>query len=250
MVTTVNNSLIRAGYEEKTDYLAALAHNMLLSTNKALETIQKTNEWVYQLKNNSLYNYSRYSLIHLHPLKSRVNDMEHKLKVSMDTLVRKVKVASSRHPPPGMSIMLPPSHVMGVVDAAPDLLLSGHNLIVATLDYLVVAQCASLLHKVTITGWDLLQLPWVQGWMNGMWGREEREMFLSLTAKGEDNKTVQDETKSVLDHLSTTSDEKSTGASTTSSGKRKSNKERKSRIPLHKRDKEEGMMQHGSFPYY
>ena len=36
--------LIRAAYEEKTDYYNALADNMLQSTRRALETIQKTNE--------------------------------------------------------------------------------------------------------------------------------------------------------------------------------------------------------------
>ena len=36
--------LIRGAYEDKTDYYASLASNMLQSGNKALETIQKTNE--------------------------------------------------------------------------------------------------------------------------------------------------------------------------------------------------------------
>lgn len=32
----------------------------------------------------------------------------------------------------------------------------------ATLDFLMVAQCASLVHKVVIAGWELLQFPWVR----------------------------------------------------------------------------------------
>ena len=47
-------------------------------------------------------------------------------------------------------------------DAGPELLLSGHVLIMATLDFLMVAQCASLIHKVAIAGWELLQFPWVR----------------------------------------------------------------------------------------
>ena len=47
-------------------------------------------------------------------------------------------------------------------DAGPELLLSGHALIMATLDFLMVAQCASLVHKVVIAGWELLQFPWVR----------------------------------------------------------------------------------------
>ena len=36
--------LVRAAYEDKKDFLASLATNMLRSTQKALEVIQKTNE--------------------------------------------------------------------------------------------------------------------------------------------------------------------------------------------------------------
>lgn len=43
------------------------------------------------------------------------------------------------------------------------MLLKGHSVLIATLDYLMVAQCASLLHKVVVGGWQLLQLPWVRG---------------------------------------------------------------------------------------
>lgn len=43
------------------------------------------------------------------------------------------------------------------------MLLKGHSVLMATLDYLMVAQCASLLHKIVIGGWELLQLPWVRG---------------------------------------------------------------------------------------
>jgi len=40
-------------------------------------------------------------MLHLHPLKSRVMDMELKLKVAMDNLIRRVKVAADSRPPPG-----------------------------------------------------------------------------------------------------------------------------------------------------
>ena len=40
-------------------------------------------------------------MLHLHPLRSRVRDMEHKLKVAMDNLIRGVKLASSPRSPPG-----------------------------------------------------------------------------------------------------------------------------------------------------
>ena len=43
------------------------------------------------------------------------------------------------------------------------MLLKGHSVLMATLDYLMVAQCASLLHKVVVGGWQLLELPWVRG---------------------------------------------------------------------------------------
>lgn len=43
------------------------------------------------------------------------------------------------------------------------MLLKGHTVLMATLDYLMVAQCASLLHKVVVEGRELLQLPWVRG---------------------------------------------------------------------------------------
>ena len=49
------------------------------------------------------------------------------------------------------------------LDATPAMLLKGHAVLMATLDYLMVAQCASLLHKIVIVGQDLLQLPWVRG---------------------------------------------------------------------------------------
>ena len=32
----------------------------------------------------------------------------------------------------------------------------------STLDFLMVAQCASLVHKVAIAGWELMQFPWVR----------------------------------------------------------------------------------------
>lgn len=48
-------------------------------------------------------------------------------------------------------------------DAVPEMLLAAHMVIMATLDYLVVAQCASLLHQVFIPEEDVLHMPWVQG---------------------------------------------------------------------------------------
>lgn len=42
------------------------------------------------------------------------------------------------------------------------MLCCGHSLIMATLDFLMVAQCASLVHKVAIAGWELMQFPWVR----------------------------------------------------------------------------------------
>lgn len=38
----------------------------------------------------------------------------------------------------------------------------GYSLIMSTLDFLMVAQCASLVHKVAIAGWELMQFPWVR----------------------------------------------------------------------------------------
>ena len=49
--------------------------------------------------------------------------------------------------------------------SVPEMLLAGHSLIIASLDFLMVAQCASLLHKVVIEGWMVLDLPWVKGWV-------------------------------------------------------------------------------------
>lgn len=59
--------------------------------------------------------------------------------------------------------MLLLSIIHSFIVSVPELLLAGHNLIVATLDFLLVAQCASLLHKIIMTGRELLQLPWVRG---------------------------------------------------------------------------------------
>ena len=42
------------------------------------------------------------------------------------------------------------------------MMLCGHALTMATLDFLVVAQCASLLVKVVVSGWDIMQFPWVR----------------------------------------------------------------------------------------
>ncbi len=47
----------------------------------------------------------RYELLHLHPLQSRVVDMERKLKIAMDTLVKRVKAATSRRPAPSTVIV-------------------------------------------------------------------------------------------------------------------------------------------------
>lgn len=38
------NSLVRSGYEEKADYFASLAANVLKSAHKALDTVQQTDE--------------------------------------------------------------------------------------------------------------------------------------------------------------------------------------------------------------
>lgn len=182
--------LIRAAYEDKADYFAALAHNMLQSTGRALEKIQESKE---------------YSLIHLHPLRSRIMDMEHKLKVAMDKLVKRVKTAASKETQPA---------------AVPDLLIAGHTLIIAMLDYLLVAQCASLLHEIGISGWELLQLPWVQGWAS------------SRAAKNNDD----DECRSSSPISSTTSGStagKSIGTLSSTSSSKRHSKERKSRIASH-----------------
>ena len=48
------------------------------------------------------------------------------------------------------------------VDAAPEMLQYGYALIMATLDFLMVAQCASLVHKVVVAGWEVMQFPWVR----------------------------------------------------------------------------------------
>lgn len=45
-----------------------------------------------------------------------------------------------------------------------EMLLAGHQLVAALLDFLIVAQCASLLHKIVISGREVLQMPWVRGW--------------------------------------------------------------------------------------
>ena len=125
-------------------------------------------------------------MLHLHPLRSRVKDMEHKIKVAMDNLIRAVKMAASTHPLPCTSSYLlifallthslhlspllpppsfpppPPSRSLTLIDFSPDMLLCCHHLTVATSDFLMVAQCASLTHRVVIHGWDLMQLPWVK----------------------------------------------------------------------------------------
>ena len=56
--------------------------------------------------------------------------------------------------------------VFCLADATPEMLLFGHSMIMATLDFLMVAQCASLVHKVVIGGWELLQFPWVRSFTN------------------------------------------------------------------------------------
>ena len=44
VVVSAYLGLVRAAYEEKCDYFASLATNMLRSSQRALETIQKTDE--------------------------------------------------------------------------------------------------------------------------------------------------------------------------------------------------------------
>ena len=41
--------LVRAAYEEKTEYFASLASNILQSVQRALDTIQRTNESVFKI---------------------------------------------------------------------------------------------------------------------------------------------------------------------------------------------------------
>ena len=52
-------------------------------------------------------------------------------------------------------------------DATPEMLQCGYSLIMSTLDFLMVAQCASLVHKVAIAGWELMQFPWVRAVSGG-----------------------------------------------------------------------------------
>ena len=52
--------LVRAAYEEKTEYFASLASNILQSVQRALDTIQRTNEsvskylYVYMINDHSM----------------------------------------------------------------------------------------------------------------------------------------------------------------------------------------------------
>lgn len=124
--------------------------------------------------------------------------------------------------------------------SVPELLLAGHNLIVATLDFLLVTQCASLLHKIAMTGWDLLQLPWVRGWVSSTGTVSVLIGFISRYKIAKPDKPVEIQSDPQLpsshmtDQLSNTSDsatERSFGtASTTSSGHHMSRERRKSRI--------------------
>lgn len=57
------------------------------------------------LHNLTFFTYiDRYAVIHLHPLTSRVTDIEYKLQVSIDTLVNRVKVAALADPPLGTKL--------------------------------------------------------------------------------------------------------------------------------------------------
>ena len=53
------------------------------------------------------------------------------------------------------------------------MLYCGYSLIMAVLDFLMVAQCASLVHKVAIAGWELMQFPWVRAISAGEVGQEQ-----------------------------------------------------------------------------
>lgn len=57
--------------------------------------------------------------------------------------------------------------IMGLIfsDVTPEMLLQGYQVLIATLDFLMVAQIASLLHKVIIQGWELAQFPWIKSIM-------------------------------------------------------------------------------------
>lgn len=49
VVVSAYLGLVRAAYEEKCEFYASLATNMLRSSQRALETIQKTDEYVHHL---------------------------------------------------------------------------------------------------------------------------------------------------------------------------------------------------------
>jgi len=53
-------------------------------------------------------------------------------------------------------------YIVLLIDASCEMLHFGYSLIMSTLDFLMVAQCASLVHKVAIAGWELMQFPWVR----------------------------------------------------------------------------------------
>lgn len=138
------------------------------------------------------------------------------------------------------------------------MLLAAHCLIQSALDFLMVAQCASLLHKVTITGGDLLQLPWVKGWLSsggekGV-GRHTQYTYhmVSYYADIGGNTSGTDDsarpasmytTEHISSVASTTSDSTENTSSITSSSHKQSRteKERRSRIPTHARESGDGM---------
>ncbi len=78
------------------------------------------------------------------------------------------------------------------------MLLFGHSLIMATLDFLMVAQCASLVHKVVMGGWELLQLPWIR----------------SYTAHNQDNKMDAGTLSAHIDRLSSLGSDSASSQST------------------------------------
>ena len=77
-----------------------VVHNELSRPSRKL-TSEPIKEDVFSNYSPSNIPQCRYGMLHLHPLRSRVRDMEHKLKVAMDNLIRGVKLASSQRSPPG-----------------------------------------------------------------------------------------------------------------------------------------------------
>ena len=48
-----------------------------------------------------------------------------------------------------------------------DMLLAAFGVLLSSVHYTIAAQCASVLHNATLTGWDLLHHPWVVATFKG-----------------------------------------------------------------------------------